>query len=198
MDVKKIGEFIAYNRKNKGLTQEQLGEKLGVTNKTISRWENGNYMPDLSLLQPLSEELGITLSELLSGEKAKDNIVESTEKSLINTIDYTKNKIEKEHKKISLVLIVIGIIISISAFTIFDTQSSWCSIYSILGILIFTIGIFRELKTKILWKKILISLGVFIGILAIFLVTDYLGVVNAKRSPIYSYLIETRDIMYIG
>ena len=54
MDTKRIGKFISENRKRKGLTQEQLGELLGVTNKTISRWENGNYMPDLSLLVPLS------------------------------------------------------------------------------------------------------------------------------------------------
>lgn len=76
MNLEKIGKFIALNRKNKGLTQEQLAEKLGVTNKTISRWETGKYMPDLSLLKPLSEELGITLNELLSGEKIeKDNII---------------------------------------------------------------------------------------------------------------------------
>ena len=69
MDSKKIGAFIAANRKKKGLTQEQLGEKLGVSNKTISRWENGNYMPDLSLLEPLSKELEISLNELLAGEE---------------------------------------------------------------------------------------------------------------------------------
>ena len=53
----------------KGYTQEQLAEKLGVTNKTISRWENRHYMPDLSLLEPLSKELDITLNELLAGEE---------------------------------------------------------------------------------------------------------------------------------
>lgn len=57
MDTKKIGKFISENRKRKGLTQEQLGNILGVSNKTISRWENGNYMPDLSLLSiPLIED----------------------------------------------------------------------------------------------------------------------------------------------
>lgn len=196
MDVKKIGEFIAKNRKLKGLTQEQLGEKLGVTNKTISRWENGNYMPDLSLLKPLSEELGITLNELLSGEKIeKEHIEEVIEKSLINTIDYTKQKIAQEHRKISIILMAIGIIISIAAFTIFDSESSWCSIYSIIGIIIFTIGIYRELKIKILWKKVIASVGIFIGILAMFFVTDYIGVVNYKRPPIYRYITETSNII---
>ena len=57
MDQIKIGKFIAALRKEKCLTQEQLGEKLGVTNKTISRWENGNYMPDVEMLSLLSKEL---------------------------------------------------------------------------------------------------------------------------------------------
>jgi transcriptional regulator with XRE-family HTH domain len=196
MDVKKIGEFIAYNRKNKGLTQEQLGEKLGVSNKTVSRWENGNYMPDLSLLKPLSEALGITLNELLSGEKIEEeNVVETSEKSLINTIDYTKYKIDSEHKKISIVLMALGIILSFAAFTIFDVESSWCSLYSILGIIIFVIGVFRELKNKKLWKRIIVSISVFISVLAIFFITDYIGVAEFKRPPIYTYLIETSNII---
>ena len=65
MDTKKIGRFIAKKRKEKGYTQEQLGNILGVSNKTISRWENGNYMPDLSLLIPLSEALDIVKPQTL-------------------------------------------------------------------------------------------------------------------------------------
>lgn len=196
MDIKKIGEFIAKNRKLKGLTQEQLGEKLGVSNKTVSRWENGNYMPDLSLLKPLSEVLGITLNELLSGEKIeKESIIETAEKSLANTIDYTEEKINNEHKKISFIIMAIGIILSFSAFTIFDVESSWCSVYSELGILIFVIGVFRELKMKALWKKILTSIIIFIGVLGIFFTTDYIGVVNFKRPPIYRYKTKTTDII---
>lgn len=69
MDQIKIGKFIAALRKEKGLTQEQLGEKLGVTNKTISRWENGNYMPDVEMLTLLSKEFGASINELISGER---------------------------------------------------------------------------------------------------------------------------------
>ena len=99
MDTKKIGAFIAMNRKKKGYTQEQLAEKLGVTNKTISRWENGHYMPDLSLLEPLSKELDITLNELLAGEEiVKEEAMKYSEQNLIQTIDYTDKKIKNEHK----------------------------------------------------------------------------------------------------
>ena len=114
MDLDKIGKFIALNRKNKGLTQEQLAEKLGVTNKTVSRWETGKYMPDLSLLKPLSEELGITLNELLSGEKLEEEkIIESAEKSLISTIDYTNKEINKTKKTFTIILTTIIIYIAI-------------------------------------------------------------------------------------
>ena len=69
MDTIKIGNFLAELRKEHGFTQETLGEKLGVTNKTISRWENGVTMPDVSLFVPLCDALGITLDEFFSGER---------------------------------------------------------------------------------------------------------------------------------
>ena len=192
MDLDKIGKFIALNRKNKGLTQEQLAEKLGVTNKTISRWETGKYMPDLSLLKPLSEELGITLNELLSGEKIKEEkIVENTERNILNTIDYSSKKVENEHKKISIILMILGAIISISALTIFNKESSWCSIYSIIGIIIFVIGLVRNLKKFKKIPKIAIGVILFVGIFGIFYIADYLGVKTNNRPPIYNYKIET-------
>ena len=192
MDAKKIGKFIAYNRKQKGLTQEQLGEKLGVTNKTVSRWENGNYMPDLSLLTPLSKELGITLNELLAGEKlAEEKLAESAEKNLMGTIDYSAQKIKNTHRSISLLIMGLGIFISICALTIFEAESSWSSIYSILGILIFTFGLFREIKLKALWKRIVTALAVFLLLLSGFFVLDYIGTTTNHRPPIYRYMTET-------
>ena len=69
MDQIKIGKFIATLRRQSGLTQEKLGEKIGVTNKTISRWENGNYMPDIEMLQLLAKEFNVSINELLAGQK---------------------------------------------------------------------------------------------------------------------------------
>ncbi len=83
MDQKRIGAFIALCRKEKSLTQMQLAELLGITNQAVSKWENGRGMPDVSLLQPLCDVLGISLNELFSGEhisaeeykgKAEENI----------------------------------------------------------------------------------------------------------------------------
>ena len=186
MDTKKIGAFIAMNRKKKGYTQEQLAEKLGVTNKTISRWENGHYMPDLSLLEPLSKELDITLNELLAGEEiVKEEAMEYSEQNLIQTIDYTDKKIKDEHKKISLFIIGLGIFTSLCAFTVFPSESSWGSIYSMIGLFLFVVGIFRELKFTSLLKKELVSTILFALLLGIFFIFDYVSVNQFKQPPIY-------------
>lgn len=68
MNQEKIGNFILELRKEKNMTQQELADKIGVTDKAISKWENGRGMPDLSLMKPLYKELGITINELISGE----------------------------------------------------------------------------------------------------------------------------------
>lgn len=93
MDQSKIGKFIAECRKNNKLTQEQLAEKLGVTSKSISRWENGKTMPDLSLMRPLCDILDITINELISGGRIdKKEYQKKSEENIINTINYSNKK----------------------------------------------------------------------------------------------------------
>lgn len=74
MDQIKIGKHIALLRRQAGLTQEELGEKLGITNKTISRWENGNYMPDIEMFGLLAKEFYVSINELLAGKKYRMRI----------------------------------------------------------------------------------------------------------------------------
>ena len=69
MDLIRIGSFLAELRHEKGLTQQALGERLGVTNKTISRWETGCYLPDVEMLSLLSREFGVSINELVAGER---------------------------------------------------------------------------------------------------------------------------------
>lgn len=131
MDQIKIGKFIADLRKKKGMTQEQLGDKLGVTNKTISRWENGNYMPDIEMLSLLSKEFDVTINELITGEildekdfkkAADDNLVTALNSStftLKEKITFFKKKWLREHIAtiIFSVVIWIGVIILITLKT---------------------------------------------------------------------------------
>ena len=85
MDMQKIGKFLAELRREKNLTQDELGEKIGVTNKTVSRWENGNYLPPVEMLQILSKFYDVSINEILNGERINDsdykNISEENVKS---------------------------------------------------------------------------------------------------------------------
>ena len=87
MNQEKIGNFIAAMRKEKGLTQAQLAERLGVINKTVSRWETGKNMPDYAVLEDLTRELGITVNELIRGEKImKEAIIQEYDHNLVEVL----------------------------------------------------------------------------------------------------------------
>ena len=111
MNQKKIGKFIQEQRKLKELTQVDLAEKLGVSNRTISSWENGNSMPDYSMFQDLCNELDISINELLSGEKlTEENYQKKLEENIVSTIDYNNKKRNQKIKRY-IVFIVILIIL---------------------------------------------------------------------------------------
>lgn len=109
MNQKQIGRFIAQKRKEKNLTQMQLAEILGVSNKTVSKWENGNCMPDYSIIKPLCNELEITVSELMDGEE-KDDIRENAEDMRIMFLLRRVYSLEKQNKTIyGFLVIVLGV-----------------------------------------------------------------------------------------
>mgnify|MGYP004695530389 CR=1 FL=1 len=105
-----IGSYIAQKRRSQNLTQEQLAEKLGVSNKTISKWENGKCMPDYSIIQKLCDALHVTLPELMDGEDAAEDSVRVYDDAQI--LDLLRRTQELERQKgilYGLVLIVLGI-----------------------------------------------------------------------------------------
>ena len=109
MDTIKIGNFLAVLRKEQGYTQESLGEKLGVSNKTISRWENGNYLPPVEMLQALSSLYKVSINELLSGERiTEENYQAKAEETITGILtsgtfsikertNFWKRKWKKDH-----------------------------------------------------------------------------------------------------
>jgi transcriptional regulator with XRE-family HTH domain len=95
MNTKKIGIFLKQLRKENGMTQEQLGDKVGVSNKTVSRWENGNYMPPVECLSILSDIYNISINEILAGERVSDEaFTKIAEKNIVSTLD----ALEKENQ----------------------------------------------------------------------------------------------------
>ncbi len=119
MNENKTGNFISTLRKEKELTQAQLAEKLNVTDKAVSRWETGKGMPDSSLLVPLADILGITVSELLTGEKIpEETFVQKSENNLIDAVQETEKVIsQRNFVKRLLVVTIIVFIMSVSLLT---------------------------------------------------------------------------------
>ena len=103
MNQERIGKFIAQLRKEKKMTQQELANLLGVTDRAISKWENGRGMPDISLLEPLAKILGININELIRGERIKK---EKTEKFDEN-IKMTLQEIEARDKKIRILYTIL-------------------------------------------------------------------------------------------
>ncbi len=194
MNQERIGKFIAKCRKEKKMTQSELAEKLGVTDKSIGNWENGRNMPDLSLFKPLCDELDIAINDLMSGEKiSKEKYQEKFEENIVNTIDYSTKKINRYSSVIGLLLVIFGLFISMSAIMIFPSESSWGSIYSVFGVVIFVIGISKITNKIKLWKRLLLILVIFLGTLGILIFTDY---INVKRNNVAPMFRETTA--YVG
>ena len=186
MNQERIGKFIAKCRKDKKMTQSELAEKLGVTDKSIGNWENGRNMPDLSLFKPLCDELDITINDLLSGEKiSTEKQQEKFEENIVNTIDYSTKKINRYGNVIGLLLVIFGLFISMSAIMIFPSESSWGSIYSIFGIIVFIIGISKLTKGIKYSKRLLLIFSVFVCTLGILFFTDYINVKRNNVAPMF-------------
>lgn len=143
MDQIMIGKFIAQERKRKGYTQRQLSEKLGISDKTVSKWERGNGFPEVSLLIPLCDELDITVNELLSGKRVpEEDYREKAEENMMNLVRET----QENRKKIilSAMVAMLAIIAGTPLFVISSAiqMEEWVRIILIItGIIVIAMGI---------------------------------------------------------
>lgn len=151
MDLNKIGKFISICRKEKKLTQEQLAEKLDISDRAISKWERGLCLPDASIMISLCEILDINVNELLSGEKVdKKNYDEQAEKNLI---EFAKIKEESDSQLLSLEIVIgfLGVFIFLVLVFIasFLEMADWLSIVLIvIGLIPFLISVYFALKIE--------------------------------------------------
>ena len=151
MDQIKIGKFIAECRKKNNLTQMQLAEKLNITDRAISKWENGKGMPDSGIMLDLCNELKISVNELLSGEVIKMDVY--NEKLEQNLIDMVKQKEESDRKMLRLE-IVVGYISSITFLVLIFVASfveiqNWIRILLIaFGLMTFAVGVYNCIRIE--------------------------------------------------
>lgn len=142
---RKIGEFITQTRKQKNMTQKDLADILGVTDKAISKWERGAGYPDISTLKPLSEVLGVTVTELLEGESSTISMInhveeqpalavkdEDNNRTLLNALSYTDHLIRQKENRIGNIIgISLGLLLFLAIFVcmivdlVVTKQFSW-------------------------------------------------------------------------
>lgn len=136
MDQQKIGRFIAQMRKEKALTQRGLADTLCISDKTISKWENGKGMPEVSLMMPLCEALDITANELLSGERlSQDDYIMKAEENIMTLVK------EREESKKKIILSAIVAVITIIGGTALVTVSGAFEMELWTRILLIAIGL---------------------------------------------------------
>lgn len=152
MDYNKIGNFIANERKAKKLTQAKLAEKIFVSEKTISKWENGKSLPDTNSLPKLCEILGVSLNELLSGEKIiTDNTSQKNEQLLLNITKELerKNKIIWKSMWVIMLISMIALFSGIFLIAFLIPEGIW-QLVSILSLcIVFLIPCFYALKLEV-------------------------------------------------
>lgn len=151
MDQIKIGKFISSKRKEKNITQSELAEMLNISDRAISKWENGICLPDANNMPELCKILNITINDLFSGEVVDMN---NNEKKLEeNLLEMTKIK-EQRDKELLLIELFIGVIVSLNMFTFifiasFINMQDWLRvILIIIGIIPFAIGIFYAIRIE--------------------------------------------------
>ena len=170
MDQKKVGKFILTKRKERGLTQSELADKLGVTDRSVSNWENGKCMPDVSLFKPLCLILDISVNDLLNGEENKNSDA---------LIDYTTKLNDKNNLYYSILLLIWGFSIIFFVYALIsETRNSL--IYLVFGIILTTLGIIKLTK-RLKHNKII---GVLFTIILI-VILNLFDFINVK----YNYEI---------
>lgn len=127
MDIQKIGVFLSELRKEKNLTQDELGEQIGVTNKTVSRWENGNYLPPVEIIQILSKFYDVSINEILNGERINDSDLKKVSEENVKSALNRTNVIIRKHKKIMnwIIAIVVALLYIVISLISKKWQYTW-------------------------------------------------------------------------
>lgn len=206
MDQKKTGLFLKTLRKEKNITQEVLAETLNVSGRTVSRWETGSNMPDISMLVELSEFYQVSISEIIDGERKSEKMNQETKNTVKKMAEYSKYELRTEKQKIlNILFMIFGVFIMISALAIFPNDSSWGSIYAIIGAVIAIVGIYLGMKSASVKKglRILSVVGCTIVLFGVFTILDYIAVSQFHQVPRFCYeksygedIIEYKTLFY--
>ncbi len=190
MDQVKIGSFLKELRKEKNLTQEALAEQLGVSGRTVSRWETGCNMPDIGILVGIAEFYDISIPEIIAGERKSEKMNQETKDTAVALAEYSHKEVKTgKWKVVGYLAAAFGVFIIVSALTMFPSESSWGSIYAIFGSIVLLAGVFISLRTVLAkkWQRLLAVLGCAVLLFVAFSVSDYIAVKQFHQVPRFRY-----------
>jgi len=183
MDQKKIGLFLRELRNEKNLSQEQLAEEFGVSSRSISRWENGNTMPDISIIIELADFYDVDIREIIRGERKSENMDKELKDTLVTVADYTNNengKIMQSAVNMAIVTSIIFLILTPIIYYCYASSESLlinlAAIATSFGVLFSGLSVLRlfEMNEKIS-KKSHKVLGIVIVSVALFMMIPVLA-----------------------
>ena len=171
MDQVKIGSFIAQIRKEEGMTQKELAGAIGVSDKTVSKWECGNGMPELSMLMPLCELLKINVNELLSGERlSHDSYSRKAEENIISLMQ-EKEESKKQHKKsiwstLFMFILTVLTVYMVISYTLFSSlgaslREGYGYLYQFPDAVLIPAAVVLTLTAVRLWPPFFRAFGIF-------------------------------------
>ena len=192
MNKKKIGKRIVEYRKKKQLTQQDLANKLDVTNRTIINWENGKYFPDYALLLPLCEALDVSINELLTGEEDKEQKANATTELILNYLDRNRNENLNEYKKYGKILLIGGLILMLIGVQIPRTFVRGVlfiyaieAMYPVIGFIFSFVG-FKFITKRLQFKKRFIyNFLYFVAGILFLVIADFISVEFYNKVPRY-------------
>ncbi len=190
MDQVKIGSFLKELRKEKKLTQESLAERLGVSNRTVSRWETGSNMPDIGMLVEIAGFYDVSIPEIISGERKSGKMDQETRETAEAMAEYSRNEVKNgKRKAIGVLMAAFGVFVIVSALMIFPGESSWGSIYSFFGSVILTVGVYFIAGTLSVKRsvRILAAAGCILLLFGVFSLSDYIAVRHFQQVPRFRY-----------
>lgn len=189
-DSQRMGEFLRQLRCEQDVTQEALAERLGVSARTVSRWENGTTMPDLVMVVELAKSFGVSIPELVGGSRKEPTMDAATEETARTMATYGEHELRARRRKtVAAMLVAFGALVVISALAVFPPDSSWGSVYAIVGAVVVVAATWELLGGVGTTRRAQVAATATLAVAfaAVFLLSDYVGVTQFNQPPRFCY-----------
>lgn len=190
VDLRRMGAFLRQLRCEQGVTQEALAEQLGVSARTVSRWENGTTMPDLVMVVELAKAFGVSIPELIGGGRKEPAMDAATEETARTMATYGEHELRARRRKtVAAMLAAFGALVVMSALAVFPRDSSWGSVYATAGAIVVVAAAWALLADVCATRarRVAATAALAVAFAAMFLLSDYVGVTQFNQPPRFCY-----------